>query len=108
MTAASIAVAQNKLPYVDKIKDSFTEGKTEQEAITTVNEFLSIESAIMRDSFTEAFAHHLSHLKGNGDLHNENLHRVLSKVAMEIELRNQCMLAPIKQLMMTLSKVPDC
>ena len=102
--AASDATAKDKLPNVDAVKKIMInhEGKSPEEAEITIKEFLNLETAVLRDSFNEAFAFQLSYLHGKGNLHNENLQRIFAKVATEIEQRNQSTLAPLKQLVETL------
>lgn len=104
MNAASQAIARDKLPNVDGVRNIMInqENKSPEETEVTIKEFLNIETLTLRDIFTEAFAFQLSFLQGKGDLHNESIQRIFAKVAAEIEQRNQSTLYPLKQLVETL------
>lgn len=103
INAASLTVARNKLPDLEEIRKSMlADGEDADEVKLTIENFLWMESCSIRDIFEEEFAHQLSFLKGNGDLHNEVLHQIFDKVATKIEKNNQCTLAPIKMLIKTL------
>ncbi len=104
ITAAREATAKDKLPNVDSVRKIMInhEGKSPEEAEVTIKEFLNMQTAFLRDTFTEAFAFQLSYLHSKGDFHNENLHRIFAKVATEIEQRNQSSIAPLRHLVETL------
>jgi len=104
ISAASVAEERDKLPNVDGVRDIMLkhQNKSSGETEQTIKEFLNLETWVLRDSFTEAFASQLPHLHSQGNLHNKSLHPIVAKVVTEIEQRNQSTLIPLKQLVESL------
>ncbi len=100
VNAAAEAIAKDKLPNVDYVKKIMIDqqGMSAKDAELDIKEFLNMELITLREIFIEAFAFQVSFLHGNGNLHNENLYQIFSRVTTEIEQKNQSTLAPLKRL----------
>ena len=77
--------------------------KTEEIELTLKN-FRRLEEDFLRETFEKEFGYQLSSLKGMGDLHNDTLEKLVSKIIIKIEEENQSTLAPLKALEQTLKQ----
>jgi hypothetical protein len=101
--AATKALDKDKLPSLNQIKESMlSSGDKTEDIELTLKDFRHLEDNSLREEFTEAFAHELSSIKGNGNLHNDTLEQLITKIISRIEKRNQETISPLKQLAQTL------
>jgi len=101
--AASSTIDKDKLPNLNKIKKNLiASGEKAKNIELTLKDFQWLEEDFLRETFTEELALQLPILKGKGDLHNDTLEQLFTKLISKIEKKNQMTIAPLKQFIQTL------
>jgi DNA-binding PadR family transcriptional regulator len=101
--AASSTINKDKLPNLSNVKKSLIiRGEKTQNIELTLKDFRWLEEDFLRETFTEEFAFQLPFLKAKGDLQNETLEQLFTKLISKIEKKNQIQISPLKEFVQTL------
>ena len=103
--AASLTLGRAKAPNLNWVKKALIEkGDKAEEVELTLKSFRGLDEGFLREAFEEEFGKQLTHLRGTGDLRNDDLGQIFAKVVARIERQNQGALLPLKGLVQTLKQ----